>query len=115
MSSHDPTPSLAEFAEAEKADSNAWWRISCGDHLNLFEMAKARIEDLEEAARVHGTKRSSLVHVHRDQVESWSRIGKEHTEYEAAIVRVEALCAELEDAGDSGTAAAFRRALRGEP
>ena len=46
MSSHDPTPSLAEFAEMEKVDSNAWWRLGSGDHLNLYEDAIELIEDL---------------------------------------------------------------------
>jgi hypothetical protein len=42
-----PTPSLAEYAELEKADRNFWWRLSCGHHQNLFEMAVDRIEVLE--------------------------------------------------------------------
>ncbi len=37
----EPTPALDEFLVRFEADSNDWWRISCGHHLNLFEAAVA--------------------------------------------------------------------------
>jgi len=38
---------LAEYLEAEKDDSNAFWRLSSGDHLNLLEEAVDEIERLK--------------------------------------------------------------------
>ena len=34
-----PTASLDEFLAAYDEDDAIWWRISCGHHQNLFEMA----------------------------------------------------------------------------
>lgn len=34
-----PTMSVEEFLEKQDKDPNAWWRLSSGDHQNLFEMA----------------------------------------------------------------------------
>jgi hypothetical protein len=36
-----PTAPLEDFLAAYAQDDNIWWRISCGHHLNLFEMATA--------------------------------------------------------------------------
>lgn len=41
------TPSLAQFAELEASDPNAFWRLECGHHLNLLDEARERIEALE--------------------------------------------------------------------
>lgn len=41
-----PTPTVDAFLAAEKADSNAWWRLESGHHLNLFEQA---VEERDEA------------------------------------------------------------------
>lgn len=50
----DVTPSLEEWAELEKEDPQLWWRIECGHHLNLFEAALDRIEELEAALAERG-------------------------------------------------------------
>ena len=42
-----PTPALKDFLTEYEADDNLWWRVGCGAHLNLFEEAVERIEDLE--------------------------------------------------------------------
>jgi hypothetical protein len=34
-----PTAPLADFLAAMAEDDNWWWRIGCGHHLNLFDMA----------------------------------------------------------------------------
>jgi hypothetical protein len=54
----DVTPSLEEFRRVYEADSNAWWRLESGHHLNLFDealdaldAARARIAELEAPQR----------------------------------------------------------------
>ncbi len=42
-----PTADLDEFLAAYEEDDNAWWYISCGHHLNLFDAAIERIRELE--------------------------------------------------------------------
>jgi len=41
----DPSPTLREFLTAYDADDNAWWRLSSGDHQNLFD----ELRDLRDA------------------------------------------------------------------
>lgn len=43
----DVTPPLNEFLARFEQDDNEWWRIPCGDHLNLFEEAVSRMQDAE--------------------------------------------------------------------
>jgi len=65
----DVTPLLEEFRRVYEADSNAWWRLESGHHMNLFDAAldaldaaRARIAELEgerdeiraDAGRAHG-------------------------------------------------------------
>lgn len=38
---------LQEYKEQSARDPNLWWRLSSGEHLNLFEEALDRIEELE--------------------------------------------------------------------
>jgi hypothetical protein len=45
----EPTMSLAEFIEGEKADPNLWWRLSSGDHQNLLDEAIDRSAELVAA------------------------------------------------------------------
>jgi hypothetical protein len=40
---------LQEYLLREKADSNLWWRLSCGIHLNLFEEAAEKLDTTERA------------------------------------------------------------------
>ena len=42
-----PSPTIAEFAELEATDRNAWWRLSSGDHQNLYDAAREQIETLK--------------------------------------------------------------------
>jgi hypothetical protein len=44
-----PTAPLEDFLIAYAEDDNWWWRIACGHHLNLFDAALDRIEELEYA------------------------------------------------------------------
>lgn len=44
---HAPTPPLNDFLAAYGEDDNWWWRIECGHHRNLFDMALDRIDELE--------------------------------------------------------------------
>ena len=48
------TPSIAEYLEAEKHDSNLWWRISCGHHQNLFGQAMDVIDGLHRPEEEDG-------------------------------------------------------------
>jgi len=41
------TPTLTEFEVQETADPNAWWRLECGDHLNLFDEARDALRESE--------------------------------------------------------------------
>lgn len=41
-----PTQSLDEFLAEFEQDDNVWWRLPCGDHLNLFEELLERYETL---------------------------------------------------------------------
>jgi len=58
----EPTPSLDEFRKAYEADDNLWWMLQSGDHMNLFDQALERIDELEaewdrsraDAGRAHG-------------------------------------------------------------
>jgi hypothetical protein len=43
-----PTPPLADFLTAYYEDDNLWWRIGCGHHQNLFEVAVQVIEGLAQ-------------------------------------------------------------------
>lgn len=43
----DVTPPLDDFLREFEADSNTWWRIDCGHHLNLFEAAVERMQQAE--------------------------------------------------------------------
>ena len=40
------SPTIAEYEAMEKADPNAWWRLSSGDHENLFDEARDEVERL---------------------------------------------------------------------
>ena len=66
----DVTPPLEEFRRVYEADSNAWWRLESGHHMNLFDAAldaldaaRARVAELEgerdeiraDAGRAHGS------------------------------------------------------------
>lgn len=44
----EPIYTMKEFLEAEKEDSNLWWRLSCGQHQNLFEEAVEYARGLED-------------------------------------------------------------------
>lgn len=56
---HAPTAPLDEFLAAYEDDDNWWWRIACGHHMNLFEAAIDRIEQLtEENKKLRGRLRS---------------------------------------------------------
>lgn len=46
-----PTAPLDDFLDAMDQDSNWWWRIASGHHLNLFEAAVERMERLEAEHR----------------------------------------------------------------
>lgn len=48
----DQTPPLGEFLERFNSDDNEWWRIECGDHLNLFEAAVAERDAALERIRL---------------------------------------------------------------
>lgn len=41
------SPTIAEFGKFTQTDRNAWWRLSSGDHENLFDEATDRIAELE--------------------------------------------------------------------
>jgi hypothetical protein len=43
----DYGPTLDEFMVAYEADDNEWWRLSCGEHQNLYEYAVERFEAAE--------------------------------------------------------------------
>ena len=43
----EPSPTLAAFLPRYESDDNEWWRLSSGDHQNLFDEA---VEALEEIA-----------------------------------------------------------------
>jgi hypothetical protein len=43
----DVSPPLDEFLKRFHEDDNEWWRVPCGDHLNLFEEAVSRMEAAE--------------------------------------------------------------------
>jgi hypothetical protein len=45
-----PTAPLDDFLAAYSADDNWWWRVPCGHHMNLFDAAIERIEELEDPA-----------------------------------------------------------------
>lgn len=47
MITPDVTPSLDDFLARFEFDDNEWWRIPCGDHLNLFEEAVERMQAAE--------------------------------------------------------------------
>lgn len=49
----EPTPTLDEFLAAYREDDNEWWRLSGGDHLNLFDEVLDRLAAAEaKVARV---------------------------------------------------------------
>ena len=45
------TSDLDTFLAAMAVDDNEWWRVSCGDHLNLFEDAVDRMKEAEARMR----------------------------------------------------------------
>ena len=47
------TESLSEFIKAQEEDSNHFWRLSSGDHLNLLEEAVERLERIQAATANH--------------------------------------------------------------
>jgi hypothetical protein len=47
MLTPDVTPPLDDFLREYEQDDNCWWRIPCGDHLNLFEAAVERMQAAE--------------------------------------------------------------------
>ena len=49
----DATPPLDEFLTEFDENDNAWWYLSSGDHLNLFEEAVDRMQTAEAAVRRH--------------------------------------------------------------
>lgn len=55
-STQDPTMTVDEFLAMEAADRNAWWRLQCGDHQNLFadavEQRDAAVAERDEAYQV---------------------------------------------------------------
>lgn len=48
LTDDDPTPSLAEYRRQAAEDSNAFWRLQSGDHLNLLEEAIEEVDRLRE-------------------------------------------------------------------
>lgn len=54
------TQPLDEFRADYEADDNVWWRTECGDHMNLFDQALERIDEL---ATQNAELRDSLVQV----------------------------------------------------
>ncbi len=57
----DVTPSLDDFLHDYEADTNIWWTLSCGHHLNLFEAAVERAAEVKS----EGAKRAI------DEIDSW--------------------------------------------
>lgn len=47
-----PTSPLDEFLVEYEQDDNAWWRIACGHHMNLFDDA---IDRIEQARALHAS------------------------------------------------------------
>lgn len=45
------TEPLDEFRARYEADDNVWWMTECGDHMNLFDAACERIDDLNYRLR----------------------------------------------------------------
>jgi hypothetical protein len=56
----DPTPALNKFLERYDADNNEWWRVDCGDHLNLFDEAVTRMRELEQTAAFIESREAQL-------------------------------------------------------
>lgn len=58
------TPSLAEFLALYRADDNEWWRLSSGDHQNLFDEAVDRLHAFTDCHRGYSyraTERGEMV------------------------------------------------------
>jgi hypothetical protein len=47
----DATPPLDEFLTEFDENDNAWWYLSSGNHLNLFEEAVDKMQTAEAAVR----------------------------------------------------------------
>lgn len=45
-------PTLAEFLPVYADDDNAWWVLSGGDHMNLFDAAMDEVARLRNALRI---------------------------------------------------------------
>jgi hypothetical protein len=46
------TMSLDNYIRGSETDPNLFWRLDCGDHMNLLDEAIDRIEDLQEEIAV---------------------------------------------------------------
>lgn len=47
MSEPAVTPELNDFLREQEADDNTWWTLGSGHHLNLFEAALERSDELQ--------------------------------------------------------------------
>lgn len=68
----DQTPSLDDFRQSYETDNNAWWRLECGHHMNLFDAALERLDAMQELAR---DRKDDLViaQARVDELEDWQR------------------------------------------
>ncbi|MCC3333563.1 hypothetical protein [Nocardia abscessus] len=83
----DQTPSLDEFRRVYEADNNAWWRLECGHHMNLFDAALEKLDAMLELAR---DRKDDLVIAQARIAEleaQFDRVRKVHEPIEALNVR----------------------------
>lgn len=50
MQDSDMTPPLEVFRLEYQVDPMLWWKIGCGHHLNLFEMACDQLDEFRGAS-----------------------------------------------------------------
>jgi len=69
------TPELDEFLSRYEADHNEWWRIECGHHMNLFDMAVERMKAAEDATARFGIPLYAMLDL-------WMALGGDPTEFD---------------------------------
>jgi hypothetical protein len=76
----DQTPSLDDFRQSYETDNNAWWRLECGHHMNLFDAA---LEALDAARGAIDAMQTA----HESQL---TRMAKERARLQRKVDRLEA-------------------------